>query len=121
MDGEDSSTIAAQTGFAMEPLEVGKYLIVDPRVCHGKLTFKGTRVPVQTVLTFLTMGGSFEYILTSWPYLNREAIEEAIRLAAAAWPELLRRPIEKKIKRLAEQGATRAKVVDEPNHCGRSS
>lgn len=74
----------------MKALEVGKYLIVDPEVCHGKLTFKGTRLPVQTVLVFLGMKGrSLDYVLKSWPHLKREGVEEAVRLALARWPELL--------------------------------
>ena len=73
----------------MEPLEIGKHLIIDPRVCFGKLTFKGTRVPVETVLVSLTEGGTIKSILESWPFLKREAVEEAIQLAAASWPEIM--------------------------------
>jgi uncharacterized protein (DUF433 family) len=68
-------------------MRLGEHLIVDPRVCHGKLTYKGTRLPVETVLTLLVKKGrSIDYIRKSWPHLKREAIEEAIRLAAVAWP-----------------------------------
>jgi uncharacterized protein (DUF433 family) len=74
----------------MKPLEVGEYLVADPRVCFGKLTFKGTRVPVQTVLTFLAMGETIEEVLRGWPRVTRDGVEEAIRLAAVAWPELMR-------------------------------
>jgi uncharacterized protein (DUF433 family) len=63
----------------MKRLEIGKYLVVDPIVCHGKLTFRGTRVPVSTVLTFLSMGDSIGDILRNWPELSREAVEAAIR------------------------------------------
>lgn len=66
----------------MKRSEIGKHLVVDPKVCHGKLTFRGTRVPVSTVLTFLGMGNSIDDILRNWPELSREAVEEAIRLAA---------------------------------------
>jgi len=62
--------------------EIGQYLVVDPEVCHGKLTFKGTRVPVSTVLTFLSTGYSIDDILRNWPRLKREAVDEAIRFAA---------------------------------------
>jgi uncharacterized protein (DUF433 family) len=85
----------------MEPIEIGKHLVIDPNVCSGKLTFRGTRVPVQTVLHCMVTGRTFEEVLTGWPYLKREAIEEAIRLAAAAWPELMREEIEGAIRRLA--------------------
>ncbi|MCI0691592.1 DUF433 domain-containing protein [candidate division KSB1 bacterium] len=66
----------------MKRSEIGKHLVVDPKVCHGKLTFKGTRVPVSTVLTFLSMGDSIDSILRNWPELSREAVEEAIRWTA---------------------------------------
>lgn len=66
----------------IERQEVGKYLVMDPEVCHGKLTFKGTRVPVSTVLTALAMGDSIEDVLESWPRISREAVLEALQLAA---------------------------------------
>jgi uncharacterized protein (DUF433 family) len=62
--------------------EVGRHLVVDPEVCHGQMTFKGTRVPVDTVLTFLAKGYSVDQMLRSWPELTRPAVEEAIRLAS---------------------------------------
>ncbi|HYV39883.1 MAG TPA: DUF433 domain-containing protein [Gemmataceae bacterium] len=65
-----------------QPSFVGKYLVVDPRVCHGQLTFHGTRVPVATVLSCLAKGHSLAYLRKSWPELAPEAIEEAVRLAS---------------------------------------
>lgn len=62
--------------------KIGKYLIVDPEIYHGKLVFKGTRVPVSTVLTFLAMGDSIHDILRNWPQLKREYVEEAIHFAS---------------------------------------
>lgn len=66
----------------MQRQEIGKYLIVDPEICHGKLVFKGSRVPVCTVLTFLAMGDSIQDILRNWPQLKREYVEEAINFAS---------------------------------------
>lgn len=68
-------------------LEVGQYLVVDPRVCHGKLTFKGTRVPVQTVLYWMSQGKTIDSVVSDWPELKREAVEEAVQLASAALVE----------------------------------
>ena len=63
--------------------EIGKYLVVDPEVCHGKMTFKGTRIPVSTVLTFLSMGDSVDDVVRKWsPRLKREAVLEALRYTA---------------------------------------
>ncbi|NUO81127.1 DUF433 domain-containing protein [candidate division KSB1 bacterium] len=63
-------------------VEIGRYLVVDPEICHGKLTFKGTRIPVATVLTYLAMGDSMSDVLRNWPRLQKPAVEEAIRFAA---------------------------------------
>jgi uncharacterized protein (DUF433 family) len=87
----------------MEPVEVGKYLVVDPRVCHGQLTFQGTRVPVSTVLVYLAKGLTIDQILEDWPQLKREAVAEAIRLAADA---------------LVERHTGRARGAHEPAHSG---
>lgn len=66
----------------MQKKELGKYLVVDTEICHGKLIFKGTRVPVSTVLTFLAMGDSIHDILRNWPQLKREYMGEAIHFAS---------------------------------------
>ena len=66
----------------MRRTEIGRYLVIDPEICHGQMTFKGTRVPVDTVLTFLNQGYSIDQLLQSWPELDRLAIEEATRLGA---------------------------------------
>jgi uncharacterized protein (DUF433 family) len=68
----------------MKAKEVGKHLILDPEVCFGKLTFKGTRLPVETVLNWLAKGESMQAILRCWPYISREAIGEAVQLACQA-------------------------------------
>jgi len=70
----------------MRRVEVGTYLLVDPEICHGQMTFKGTRVPVDAVLTFLAKGYSVDQLLRSWPELTREAVEEAIHLGARSLP-----------------------------------
>jgi uncharacterized protein (DUF433 family) len=74
-------------GAAMERVEVGQYLVVDPEICHGQLTFKGTRVPVDTIFAYLEKGYSFEKLQASWPEVEREAIIEALQLASRALQE----------------------------------
>jgi uncharacterized protein (DUF433 family) len=63
-------------------IEIGKYLVSDPEICHGKITFKGTRVWLSVVLAYLGKGHTVEDILRNWPELSREAVEEALHLAA---------------------------------------
>ena len=85
----------------MKRTKIGRYLVREPDVCHGKLTFRGTRVPVETVLSRLGKRRSIEDILSSWPELKRAAIAEAINLAAAS---------------LLERYPGEAEAVDEPTH-----
>jgi uncharacterized protein (DUF433 family) len=65
----------------MKRTEIGKYIIIDPEICHGQITFKGTRIPIDTVLALLAKGYSMEQLLKSYPELTRAAIEEAVHLA----------------------------------------
>jgi len=62
---------------------VGEHLVVDTRVCHGELTFRNTRVPVETILSYLANGYSLAYLRKSWPEVSAEAIQEAVHLASA--------------------------------------
>ena len=64
-----------------------RWVITDPKICHGKPVFKGTRVLVSDVLEMLAEGMSIDDILEEYPQLSKEMILEAIALAA----ELLRR------------------------------
>ena len=56
-----------------EPTYVGQHLVVHPGVCFGKMTFRGTRVPVETILYYLATGHTFEYLHRSWPQVSAEA------------------------------------------------
>jgi uncharacterized protein (DUF433 family) len=71
----------------MNKIEIGSYLVIDQEICHGQMTFKETRVPVDTVLTFLAKGYTVDQLLRSWPELQRPAIEEAIYLASHSLQE----------------------------------
>ena len=73
-------------------IQVGEHLVIDPEICHGQMTFKGTRVPVDTVLSYLRKGYSVDQLIRSWPELTRPAVEEAIALAAEALQARYSRP-----------------------------
>ena len=56
--------------------------MADPRICHGKLTFRGTRILVANVLEQVADGKPWDYIIEEWDgQVPREAIAEAVRLA----------------------------------------
>jgi uncharacterized protein (DUF433 family) len=72
---------------------LGRYIVADPKVCHGKLTFRGTRIFVAHVLEQVAKGVSWETISRQWDgKVSVEAIAEAVRLAREAllthWPEM---------------------------------
>lgn len=62
-------------------IELGRYVVSDPKICHGYLTFKGTRVMVGPVLAALAEGRNKKSILRSWPRITWEAVQEAQMLA----------------------------------------
>ena len=64
---------------------LGRYIVSDPKICHGKPTFRGTRVLVSDVLEQVASGLAWETILEDWNNsISKEAIREAVRLASQA-------------------------------------
>ncbi len=62
---------------------IGKYMVGDPEICHGKLTFRGTRVLAKDVLEQVASGMDWQDIIKDWDEsISEEAIAEAIRLAS---------------------------------------
>ncbi len=68
-------------------VELGRYIVADPEICHGKLTFKGTRIFVRDVLTDVEQGLSWDFIIQRWGggKLTKQAITEAVHLARTAF------------------------------------
>lgn len=78
----------------MEIKHLGQYIVADPSICHGKPTFRGTRILVTDVLEQVANGMAWEAIIEEWRgALTPKAIAEAVRLACdtlvAYTPELL--------------------------------
>lgn len=62
--------------------EYGKYIVSDPKICGGDLTFKGTRILVKHVLYFVAKGYDWKEISAEYDdRLSHEAIAEAVELA----------------------------------------
>ena len=58
-------------------------IIIDPAVMGRKACVRGMRVTVGTVVGLLAAGRSLAEILRTYPYLEREDIDQS--LAYAAW------------------------------------
>jgi uncharacterized protein (DUF433 family) len=62
---------------------VGRYVVTDPRICHGEPTFRGTRILVADVLEQVASGMAWQAIIEEWRgSIGEEAIAEAVRLAS---------------------------------------
>ncbi len=78
----------------MNRIELGKYIVADPRICHGKLTFKGTRIFVQDVVQMVAEGMDWDHIIAEWDgAIHREAIVEALHVAGQALEEKAQRSL----------------------------
>ena len=67
----------------MKAKELGKYIVADPEICHGKPTFRGTRIFVKDVLDMVAEGMSWDEIIEEWRgSISKEAISEAVLLAS---------------------------------------
>lgn len=59
-----------------------KRITVDPKICGGKPIIRGLRFPVSRLLGLLAAGETPESILKSYPYLEREDINEVLEYAS---------------------------------------
>jgi uncharacterized protein (DUF433 family) len=73
-----------KNGRLKKRVEIGRYLVRDPEIYHGELTFKGTRVPVNVVLAYIAKGISVDEVTRHWPDVSPDAAREAILLAKQA-------------------------------------
>jgi len=65
--------------------EMGHYVVADPEICHGQLTIRGTRILVKDILCYVADGRDWDWICSALDgKVTREAIAEAVRLAADA-------------------------------------
>jgi uncharacterized protein (DUF433 family) len=65
--------------------ELGQYIVADPEICHGQLTFKGTRLFVKDALAMLAKGYDWDRISYEFDgRVSHAAIAEAIELASNA-------------------------------------
>jgi len=54
-------------------IEINEYIVADSEICHGKPTFKGTRIMEQ--------GADTEEIFAGFPSLTNEHIKAALHFA----------------------------------------
>jgi uncharacterized protein (DUF433 family) len=73
-------------------------ITLDPEKCFGKACIRGMRMPVASVLSYLSSGMKIEEILKEWPELESEDLYQALAYAATVLEERIV-PLEEPISR----------------------
>lgn len=62
-------------------------ITMDSEKCFGKPCVRGLRMPVASILAYLSGGMTIEEMLKEWPELEREDIYQALGFAATLMEE----------------------------------
>ena len=57
-------------------------ITINPDVCLGQPTVRGTRITVSVILKMLAAGQSIQEVLQAYPELETEDVQQAIKYAA---------------------------------------
>ncbi len=72
---------------------LGKYIVADPKICHGKVTFIGTRIFVSDVIEMVAEARAWDDIIRQCHgSISNEAITEAVQLAHEAFLKYIDKP-----------------------------
>ncbi len=52
-----------------------KNIVSDPDVCNGKPTIKGTRITVQSVISFILAGDTDQAVLEGYPRMTADDLQ----------------------------------------------
>jgi len=72
---------------------MNEQISVDPKICHGQVCIKGTRIPVHQIIRMLANGDKIEELLEDYPSLKVEDIYACLDYAASLAEEQIT-PIE---------------------------
>ena len=59
-----------------------KRISINPEICFGKPRISGTRMPVTSILEYLSSGMSIKELRDEFPFLTEEDIKEALAFSA---------------------------------------
>ena len=62
-------------------IEINEHIVIDSDICHGKPTFKGTRIMVWQVLEMVENGATVKEIIEAFPSLTPDAVKAALHYA----------------------------------------
>ncbi|PIP06205.1 MAG: hypothetical protein COX51_09355 [Syntrophobacteraceae bacterium CG23_combo_of_CG06-09_8_20_14_all_50_8] len=58
---------------------MNEWVTVDPNICSGKATIRGTRIMVKDILGMIAGGYSLDQVLQAYPELTREMVDAALQ------------------------------------------
>ncbi len=58
-------------------------VVIDPNICNGRPTVRGTRVTVATVLEFLGAGDTVDDLLAEYPSLTQGDVRACLHYTEA--------------------------------------
>lgn len=67
--------------------QIAERIVIDPKICHGKPTIRGTRIMVSNILSLLAGDYTIPQILEYYPELEEEDVKAAIAYAASVIDE----------------------------------
>jgi len=57
-------------------------ITIDPDICNGRPTVRGTRITAQTIIEFLAAGDGIDDVLAEYPALSREDVQACLDYAS---------------------------------------
>ncbi len=63
-------------------VDINDYIVADSEICHGKPTFRGTRIMVWQILEMIEHGETMDSIIEEFPSLTKESIKAALHYAS---------------------------------------
>ena len=67
----------------MKRIVISNNIVADSKICHGKPTFKGTRIMVWQVLEMIEAGKTVKEIIKAFPSLTPRAVRSALSYAVS--------------------------------------
>lgn len=65
---------------------LGRHIVADSAICHGKPTFRGTRIMVWQVLEMVGEGMAWQSIVEEFGgSITKDAVAEAVQLASQSF------------------------------------
>jgi uncharacterized protein (DUF433 family) len=70
------------TRIVSEEFVMDDRIVVDPNICRGKPTIRGTRIMVKNILGMIAGGYSVARIIDAYPELTNDDVTAALEYAA---------------------------------------